>query len=56
MIIITMGRKLDSIPIISFKKFKEFKNNIDHVLLAIPSLKRSKKNKLLNCLKILIPT
>ena len=45
------GRKLDSIPIISFKKFKKFKNNIDQVLLAIPSLKRSKKKEIIELLQ-----
>tara|TARA_A100001388_G_scaffold277500_1_gene269015 strand:+ start:99 stop:1598 length:1500 start_codon:yes stop_codon:yes gene_type:complete len=45
------GRKLDGIPIVSFKKLKKFKNNIDEVLLAIPSLKRSRKKEIIEILQ-----
>ena len=56
------GRKLDAIEIISFKKLKSLKYTIDEVLLAIPSLKRSRKKEIIELLRsaniktYLIPT
>ena len=45
------GRFLNDIPIYSLKESLKIKKNIDQVLLAIPSLDKFKRKKILNMLK-----
>lgn len=44
------GRTLGSIKIISPQKIKDIKENIDYILIAIPSLKRNQKKEIINSL------